>query len=58
MYNRPWTEYNEGLLKLTEPERRSGVLLAPGCGHFIQKDNPEFVANIVAELLRKVVSEN
>jgi pimeloyl-ACP methyl ester carboxylesterase len=36
-----WVKYNEGLATLAE----GGVLkIAPGCGHFVQKDNPAFVA--------------
>ncbi|TGO51122.1 hypothetical protein BCON_0168g00070 [Botryotinia convoluta] len=45
-YTQPaWQKYNEGLLNLTDADRSTNkVLIAPGCGHFIQKDNPQFVA--------------
>jgi hypothetical protein len=51
---RPWQAYNEGLLQLTSTQRCSGVIIASGCGHFIQQDNPRFVAVEVCELLEKL----
>ena len=51
-----WAKYNEALLKLSDAERTRGVVIAPGCGHFIQKDNPAFVAEELGELLKKVLS--
>ncbi|KKK11871.1 hypothetical protein P175DRAFT_0522856 [Aspergillus ochraceoroseus IBT 24754] len=50
-----WHKYNEGLAKITEPERSKGPLQAPHSGHFIQKDNPEFVAQELHELLSKIM---
>ncbi|KAF5867269.1 hypothetical protein ETB97_000038 [Aspergillus alliaceus] len=50
-----WQKYNEGLAKITEPEYSKGPLHAPNAGHFIQKDNPEFVAQELNELLRKAL---
>lgn len=50
-----WHKYNEGLAKITEPERSKGPLLAAGAGHFIQQDCPEFVAQELAELLAKAL---
>jgi pimeloyl-ACP methyl ester carboxylesterase len=37
----PWAEYNAGLARLAH----GGILkIATGCGHFVQKDDPAFVA--------------
>ncbi|KAK9366910.1 Alpha/Beta hydrolase protein [Lipomyces kononenkoae] len=56
MYTNPyWQRYNEGLAKITEPERSKGPLHAPNAGHFIQKDNPAFVAKELDELLSKIL---
>jgi pimeloyl-ACP methyl ester carboxylesterase len=56
-YTNPyWHRYNEGLAQITEKERSKGPIQAPGCGHFIQRDNPAFVAEELLELLNKVVS--
>ena len=54
-YSNPvWHRYNVGLSQLTEPERSKGPVIAPGCGHFIQRDNAPFVVTEVLELLDKV----
>lgn len=50
-----WHKYNEGLVKITEGGRSKGPLQAPGSGHFVQKDNPAFVAQELDELLSKVL---
>lgn len=49
-----WHAYNNGLLKIAENDdsARAQVLFAPGCGHFIQRDNPAFVARQVMEMLK------
>lgn len=57
MYSSAWHKYNEALLKLSDPERATGVLFAPDSGHFIQKDNPQFVATHLENLLKKVQKE-
>ncbi|KAI1383851.1 Alpha/beta hydrolase fold-1 [Hypoxylon trugodes] len=55
MYTQPmWQKYNEGLCKLTDSDRAKGPLIAPKTGHFIQKDNPSFVADQLEDLIRKV----
>lgn len=55
-YSNPyWHKYNEGLVKITEPEKSKGPLLAPGAGHFIQQDSPSFVAQELTELLSKAL---
>ncbi|KAJ6440150.1 alpha/beta-Hydrolase [Purpureocillium lavendulum] len=44
-YSNPyWHKYNQGLAKITESSRSKGPIQAPGTGHFIQRDNPAFVA--------------
>ena len=50
-----WQSYNEGLAKITESEFSKGPIIAPGAGHFVQKDNPEFVVQELNELLEKVL---
>ncbi|KAI1809348.1 Alpha/Beta hydrolase protein [Poronia punctata] len=52
--NPKWKRYNEGLTKLTVPERVTGVVIAKECGHFIQMDDPGFVAKLACELLERV----
>jgi pimeloyl-ACP methyl ester carboxylesterase len=52
--NPKWNTYNEGLARITEVVRAKGPVQAPGAGHFIQRDNPEFVVEEVKELLRKI----
>lgn len=55
-YTNPhWHKYNEGLVKITEPEKSKGPLLAPNSGHFVQKDNPAFVAQELNEILTKIL---
>lgn len=54
-YSNPvWNEYNTGLSQLTEPKRSRGPIIAPGCGHFIQRDNAPFVVTEVLELLDRI----
>ncbi|TEY36873.1 hypothetical protein BOTCAL_0540g00010 [Botryotinia calthae] len=55
-YTQPaWQKYNEGLLNLTDVDRSvNEVLLASGCDHFIQKDNPQFVATQLEDLLSRI----
>ncbi|KAJ4287450.1 hypothetical protein N0V88_007636 [Collariella sp. IMI 366227] len=47
--NPKWGRYNEGLTRLVKTERK--VKIAEGCGHFIQKDDPEFVAGEINSML-------
>ncbi|KAI1144449.1 alpha/beta-hydrolase [Hypoxylon sp. FL0543] len=59
MYTQPmWDKYNEGLCRLTDPDRAKGPLIAPKCGHFVQRDNPPFVAEQLEDLIRKVESSH
>ncbi|KAL1897944.1 hypothetical protein Sste5346_003796 [Sporothrix stenoceras] len=50
-----WHRYNEGLVKITKREKSKGPLQAPNAGHFVQKDNPAFVAHELNELLSKAL---
>lgn len=50
-----WHRYNQGLVKITQADRAKGPLQAPNSGHFIQKDNPVFVAQELNEILSKVL---
>ncbi|KAH7324224.1 Alpha/Beta hydrolase protein [Stachybotrys elegans] len=49
-----WHRYNQGLAKLTDPARSVGPLEAPDAGHFIQVDNPGFVASHIQDVLGKI----
>ncbi|KAK7943207.1 alpha/beta-hydrolase [Apiospora aurea] len=51
--NSMWHNYNEGLCGLTDRDRAKGPLIAPKSGHFIQKDNPAFVAKELQDLVEK-----
>jgi len=46
--NPPWASYNAGLTKLAESGE---VKIAKGCGHFVQRDDPAFVAAELSNLL-------
>jgi pimeloyl-ACP methyl ester carboxylesterase len=48
-----WHRYNEGLAKITSHDRSKGPIQAEKCGHFIQRDDPDFVVREVVELLIK-----
>ncbi|KAI1207941.1 alpha/beta-hydrolase [Annulohypoxylon truncatum] len=52
--NPAWTRYNEGLVRITDALRARGPVTAVGCGHFIQRDDPVLVAELVEDLLGKV----
>jgi pimeloyl-ACP methyl ester carboxylesterase len=49
-----WEEYNKGLALLTRKERVKGPVIAKGCGHFIQRDDADFVAREICELLLRL----
>jgi hypothetical protein len=52
--NPAWGAYNKGLTRLVQPdtsEREPEVKIAKGCGHFIQKDDPVFVATEINTIL-------
>ena len=50
-----WQRFNEGLTQITESERSKGPLQAPGSGHFVQKDNPEFVEKELRWMLERIL---
>jgi pimeloyl-ACP methyl ester carboxylesterase len=52
--NPVWHEYNQGLAILTSRERSKGPIIAKGCGHFIQRDDPEFVATEIYDILQRM----
>ena len=55
MYMNPiWHEYNQGLVHLTDREKSKGPIFAKGCGHFIQRDDPDFVVRETLDLVDKV----
>jgi hypothetical protein len=54
-YTNPyWHKYNEGLAKLSSPDRSKGPIQAVKCGHFIQRDDPEFVIEEIWDLLTRM----
>lgn len=58
-YTNPvWHEYNVGLTRLTSLERAKGPLIAPGTGHFIQRDNPAFVVEQILQMLRDILDSS
>lgn len=49
-----WERYNQGLLKLSEPGKVKGIIIARGCGHFIPRDDPAFSAGTVIDMIQRV----
>ena len=57
-YSNPvWHSYNEGLAILVHEDKRKGPIQAKGCGHFIQRDDPNFVIDETLDLVDKVRME-
>ncbi len=55
MYMNPkWHKYNQGLVHITDREKSKGPIFAKGCGHFIQRDDPDFVIKETLDLVDKV----
>ncbi|KAG9528360.1 alpha/beta-hydrolase, partial [Aureobasidium melanogenum] len=52
--NPVWREYNKELATLTSSNKSKGPAVAKGCGHFIQRDDPEFVATEVCDMLQRL----
>jgi len=52
--NRYWKKYNEGLTKITDEGKCGPVVIANGCGHFIQKDDPGFVKDVIVGMLGRL----
>jgi len=49
-----WHRYHQGLAKITTPDLSKGPIIAKGCGHLIQRDNPQLVADEVSDILKKL----
>lgn len=49
-----WDEYNKQLALLTSADKSKGPVVAEGCGHFVQRDDPKFVANEIFEMLKRL----
>ncbi|KAF5876529.1 putative prolyl aminopeptidase protein [Botrytis fragariae] len=49
-----WAKYNAGLVSITDEDRCEGVKIASGCGHFIQIDDPDFLAEEIKVILEKL----
>ncbi|KUJ13241.1 uncharacterized protein LY89DRAFT_753800 [Mollisia scopiformis] len=49
-----WHQYHIGLAQITSPEMSKGPIIAAGCGHLIQRDNPKLVASEIVEILGKL----
>ena len=55
MYMNPtWHKYNQGLVQITDREKSKGPIFAKGCGHFIQRDDPNLVIKETLDLVDKV----
>jgi pimeloyl-ACP methyl ester carboxylesterase len=52
--NPTWDAYNKGLTRLVQTG--CDVKIAKGCGHFIQKDDPAFVAREISDILNELQS--
>ncbi|KAI4831255.1 alpha/beta-hydrolase [Aureobasidium sp. EXF-8845] len=52
--NPVWHKYNQGLALLTSSEKSQGPVIAKGCGHFIQRDDPELVATEICDMIQRV----
>ncbi|TEY85284.1 hypothetical protein BOTCAL_0014g00130 [Botryotinia calthae] len=50
-----WAKYNTGLVSITDEDRCEGVKIASGCGHFIQIDDPDLVAEEIKVTLEKLI---
>jgi pimeloyl-ACP methyl ester carboxylesterase len=56
--NPAWDAYNRGLTRLSARGNAKGEpVIAEGCGHFIQRDSPGFVADEIVRLLDRVCGE-
>lgn len=57
-YSNPmWDAYNKGLARTTEVSRSKGPIQAKGCGHFIQRDDPNFVVDETLGLVDKLTMQ-
>ncbi|KAK6608964.1 hypothetical protein H4I96_02895 [Botrytis cinerea] len=49
-----WAKYNASLVSITDEDRCEGVKIASGCGHLMQIDDPNFVAEEIKVILEKL----
>lgn len=57
-YTNPlWHAYNLGLVQITDENRSRGPIFAEGCGHFIQKDDPNFVVGELSMILDQLLRD-
>ena len=55
LYMNPyWQKYNEGLVHITAAKLTKGPVIAKGCGHFIQTDDPAFVVAQICDMLERI----
>ncbi|KAK8214282.1 Alpha/beta hydrolase fold-1 [Phyllosticta capitalensis] len=52
--NPAWRAYNSGLVQIADCNHVKGPVIASNCGHFIQQDDPAFVARELCELLDRL----
>ncbi|KAH0007378.1 alpha/beta-hydrolase, partial [Aureobasidium melanogenum] len=55
--NSVWHNYNKELATLTSSNKSKGPVVAKGCGHFIQRDDSEFVAAEARNLTSSMATE-
>lgn len=54
-YTNPlWHRYNKGVAQITDPSQSVGPIVAKGCGHFVQRDDPAFVTDHLSSLLSRL----
>lgn len=55
IYGHPyWHEYHKGLARLTREDLSKGPISKRGTGHLIHKDDPQFVAMEILEVINKL----
>ena len=52
-----WHAYNLEMLNITDVDRASGPIFATNCGYFVQKDDPDFVAELAVKVLDRLQRE-
>jgi len=49
-----WHEYHKGLARLTKRHLSKGPISKKGTGHLVHKDDPQFVAEEIMEVIEKL----
>lgn len=49
-----WYAYNEGLVNIVTEGRGESPIIASGCGHFMQRDDPAFVGELVWKMFENI----